>query len=73
MAFYHPPTQVFAIPKDWDMNDVSIKHGVLYYRGEEQDCPNQLMDEEADISYPQTIEDVDFDTWASCFDWDEEI
>jgi hypothetical protein len=61
---------LYAVPIDWDVEDIYIKYGSLFYKQEEQyDVPNDTP--EPDGKYPSRIEEGEFDL-EDYFDCDED-
>ena len=60
---------LYAVPIDWDVKDIKIKYGDLYYKQKEQDVPKEEY--EPDYKYPNQIEDEDVDI-EDYFDCEEE-
>ena len=64
--------QLYCVPKDWNLKDISIKWGRFYYQGELKTIPR--IDLDPDMKFPYTItEDLDSDatSWFDCEDPDE--
>ena len=65
--------QLYCVPKDWNLKDISIKWGRFYYQGELKTIPR--IDLDPDMKFPYTItEDLDSDatSWFDCEGSDEE-
>ena len=60
----------YAVPRDWEVKDIDIKYGELYYKGEHQVVP--MREDEDDMKYPNIIEDNDDDEVSQFFDCVEE-
>jgi hypothetical protein len=60
---------LYAVPIDWDVKDIIIKDGTLYYKQKEQDVPKEEY--EPNYTYPNQIEDEDVDI-EDYFDCEEE-
>tara|TARA_R110001606_G_scaffold391319_1_gene559292 strand:- start:60 stop:290 length:231 start_codon:yes stop_codon:yes gene_type:complete len=56
-AVYETET-LYEIPDEWDIADVNIKYGQLYYKGVLQEGIKSV-DLESDMKYPMSIEDTD--------------
>ena len=56
-ALYEPREQYFKIPEEWDVKDIIVKWGKLFYKGECQDVPEE--ESEGDRKYPQQINEED--------------
>ena len=66
-ATYEPKKEMFCVPKDWNVDDIVIKWGVLYYKGEEVEgnCPVHVFEDIEKI--PLEIEDTDdYDDYFDC-------
>jgi len=50
---------LYAVPIDWEIEDIIIKYGNLYYKQEEQNVKKEEY--EPDWKYPNQIEDTDLD------------
>ena len=62
MATYHPTQHFFAVPIDWNMSDVYVKYGTVYYKNEEVNVKNQLI--EGDYKRPYEVDVVDYDDYS---------
>ena len=60
----------YAVPREWDIKDIDIKYGELYYKGEHQVVP--MHEDVNDMKYPNIIEDNDDDEVSQYFDCEEE-
>ena len=65
VALYEPAEHFFKIPAHWDMDDVYVKWGTIYYKNEEINVPSQLN--EPDYKRPIDIEFRDYDELSSYF------
>ena len=59
---YHPTEHYFAIPIEWDMSDVDVKYGMVYYKNEEMLVKNQLI--EGDYKRPYEVAVVDYEEYS---------
>ena len=62
----------YKIPLEWDVKDINIKWGTLYYKGEEVKVP--YLEGELDMKRPSEIEDdevADLELYFDCEDDDE--
>jgi hypothetical protein len=50
---------LYAVPIDWDVEDIIIKYGNLFYKQEQKDVSKEEY--EPDWKYPNQIEDTDLD------------
>ena len=72
-AFYCTLEHHFVVPIDWETEDIMIKYGYVFYKGEEKNAPVYEM--EGDTKYPESIKDADWEDVAgyfSCCESDEE-
>jgi len=65
VALYEPAEHFFKIPAHWQLDDVFIKWGNLYYKDEEMNVPNQLN--EPSYNRPIDIDFKDYDAVARFF------
>ena len=73
VARYSGPENLYAVPKDWDLEKVLIRYGVFYYDGEEVNPPKVEMD--SDAKYPIEVDvsdDYDLDEYFDCEEEEEE-
>jgi hypothetical protein len=57
-ATYRPPKFYYKIPEDWDVKDIEINRGQLYYKGEKKKVPcHEMEDGEDTPEAPLKIED----------------
>jgi hypothetical protein len=57
-ATYRPPKFYYKIPEDWDVKDIEINRGQLYYKGELKDVPcHEMEDGEDTPEAPLKFED----------------
>ena len=70
-ATYRPPKFYYKIPEDWEMKDIRVYRGNIYYKGEKKDVPcHEMEEEENEPDAPLKIEDEgDYDF---LFDEDED-
>ena len=52
-ATYEPDKHYYKIPKEWDLKDIRIVWGTVYYKNVEQDL--KCWEMEDDEKYPQAI------------------
>jgi len=60
---------LYAVPIDWDVKDITMRYGELFYKQEKKDVPKEEY--EPDMKYPNQIEDADVDI-EDYFDCEEE-
>ena len=60
---------LYAVPIDWEVNDIKIKDGTLYYKQKEQDVPKEEY--EPNYTYPNQIEDYEDGNLEYYFDCEE--
>jgi DNA-directed RNA polymerase subunit RPC12/RpoP len=65
----YPKEFLYAVPIEWDIEEISIKYGTISYKGEEQDVPEEEY--EGDYKYPDKIEESELDL-EDYFDCEEE-
>jgi hypothetical protein len=70
IAKYYPPKTIYAVPVDWDVEDITIRYGFVYYKGEEVQL--ESVELEGDTKYPKTIEESDDFDLEQYFDCEEE-
>lgn len=58
--------EYFAVPKDWNMDDITVRYDKLYYKGNVINGITSTMDRE----YPDEITEEDFDDFDTYFDCD---
>ena len=57
-ATYRPPKFYYKIPEDWDVKDIVINRGQVYYKGKKQKVPcHEMEEEENEPEAPLVIED----------------
>jgi len=59
--------QLYCVPKDWNLADITIKWGRFYYKGELKTIP--MIDLDPDMKFPYNLtEDLDSDPtdWFDC-------
>lgn len=61
--------EYYKIPIDWDLEDVGIKWGKLYYKNEEVIVP--MQEGEHDMKRPDDMEIRDMDEYEDFFDCEE--
>ena len=64
---YSPPSIYFKIPKEWNLDDIYVTWGELYYKNERVDVPRQEL--ECDFKRPSEMtirEDLDADVFFDC-------
>ena len=64
--------EYYKIPKEWELKDISIKWGVLYYKGKEVAVPQGKF--EHDMKRPDELEiddSADLDLYFDCEDEDD--
>lgn len=67
---------LYAVPNDWEVEDIKIRDGILYLEEEAQDVPKFELDPER---VPEKIEHADWepydeiDVWFDCEDEEEGI
>jgi hypothetical protein len=55
-ATYFMPQDHFAVPIDWDIEDIDVMWGKLYYKGECKDVPKQEVVK--DLNHPEKITEI---------------
>lgn len=60
--------QFFAVPKEWEMDEIGVKYNTLYYKDEEVEG---VLDADDGMKYPDDITEEDFDEYNDFFDCDE--
>jgi len=51
---------LFAVPKEWELDDISVKWNDLFYKGDNEECPSFEFEE--DYKYPnEVVEEVELD------------
>jgi hypothetical protein len=55
-ATYFPQQNVYQIPKEWELKDIHIKYGTLYYKSKAQDL--ECLETTDDFKEPQEITNV---------------
>lgn len=50
---------VYAIPKDWKLDDLFVRWGKLYHKGEIVNVP--MAEVELDSKFPQDLEESSYD------------
>ena len=68
-ATYCPREVVYAVPIDWDVEDIHIKYGEFYYKGELKDVLE--FEIEPEYKYPEDIKDNDYEL-EQFFDCEDE-
>jgi len=63
---------LYAVPIDWDIKDIIIKYGELFYKEEKKDVPEKQL--EVDYKYPNQFEDweVDIEDYFDCEEEEED-
>jgi hypothetical protein len=56
--------QLFAVPKDWEMDDISVKYSTLYYKDE---VVGGVLPE-LDMKYADDLTEEDFEDYECYFD-----
>jgi len=69
ISAYYRKEALYAVPIEWDIEEISIKYGTIYYKGEEQDVPEEEY--VGDYKYPDKIEESELDL-EDYFDCEEE-
>jgi hypothetical protein len=69
IATYYAPETMYAVPIDWDVKDITIRYGTVYYKGEEVEL--ESVEIEGDSKYPRTIEKTDEYDLEDYFECDE--
>ena len=54
VATYYAHETIYAVPIDWNVKDITIRYGRVYYKGEQVELKSVEM--EGDTKYPSTIE-----------------
>jgi len=70
VATYCVPETIYAVPIDWNVDEITIKYGTVYYKGEEVELESVEMT--GDSKYPSTIEDTDDYELEDYFDCEED-
>ena len=53
IATYNPREVAYKIPVGWDLADINIRWGKLYYKGKEQNV--RCMERESDSKFPDEV------------------
>ena len=61
---------LYAVPIDWEVKDIIIKDGALYYKRKKQDVPKEEC--EPTYTYPNQIEDYEEGYLGDYFSCEEE-
>jgi hypothetical protein len=70
-ATYYPREVLYAVPIDWDVNDVKIRYREVYYKGELQYPPEFEVEYDDKIPNKITEEDYELEQFFDCEDEDE--
>ena len=71
ISAYYTKETVYAVPIEWDIEDIIIQNETIYYKGEEQDDIQNTSEElEYDSKYPDRIEEgkLDLEDFFDCED-----
>jgi hypothetical protein len=68
VAYYAPKT-MYAVPIDWDVKDITIRYGTVYYKGTEVELESVEIE---DSKYPRTIQETDDYELETYFDCEDE-
>ena len=68
-ATLHPVYHHFAVPNDWDIEDITYESGILLYKGKKQYVPKVVDDGECkDLDKLEEGNWMDFDVYFDCDD-----
>jgi hypothetical protein len=56
-TYYDAPDTIYAVPIDWNVDDIVIRYGTVYYKGEKVELESVEM--KGDFKHPSTIEETD--------------
>ena len=62
----HQPSTLYKIPDEWDVKDISVEYGTLYYKGEMVDCPAVEIEGELSTADIKNTDDYDMDNYFDC-------
>jgi hypothetical protein len=68
-ATFFTPEYHYAVPIEWELKDIDVKWGRLYYKGEQKEVP--MQESEVDLKYPTEINENEYDL-EQFFDCEEE-
>ena len=70
-ATLHPVEHHFAVPNDWDLEDITYESGILFYKGKKQYVPKVVDDGECkDLDKLEEGNWMDFDVYFDCEEFD---
>ena len=71
-AISQEPSTLYKIPADWDIEDIVVRYGILYYKGEEKECPTYEVEGIQKFARLEITEDYPIDEYFDCEDEDDE-
>jgi len=70
-ATLHPVYHHFAVPNDWDIEDITYESGILFYKGKKQYVPKVVDDGEClNLDKLEEGNWMDFDVYFDCENFD---
>ena len=70
-ATLHPVYHHFAVPNDWDIEDITYESGILFYKGKKQYVPKVVDDSEClNLDKLEEGNWMDFDVYFDCENFD---
>ena len=70
-ATLHPVEHHFAVPNDWDLEDITYESGILFYKGKKQYVPKVVDDGECkDLDELKEGIWMDLDVYFDCENFD---
>ena len=65
-AISQTPSTLYKIPDEWAIEDIVVRYGILYYKGEEQECPTYEVEGQQTYAELEITDDYDIDEYFDC-------
>ena len=65
-AISQTPSTLYKIPDEWAVEDIVIRYGILYYKGEEVQVPSCEIEGQQKIAKIEITEDYPIDEYFDC-------
>lgn len=65
-AISQTPSTLYKIPDEWAIEDIVVRYGILYYKGEEKECPTYEVEGQQKYAELEITDDYDIDEYFDC-------